>query len=75
MTSLFDAATKAVVIYASNEDRAWTSPHVRHRKFTDWIEANRADAVFMHQVPNAYPFDPENPDNTSFADFYIYAKR
>ena len=72
MNRLFDSATRAVIIYSSNRD-ARVETHVRHHRFTDWIEKNRSDAVFMHHIPNRYPFDPADPDGTSFADFYIYA--
>jgi hypothetical protein len=61
-----------VVIYASNEDRATAAPHVRHRKFSDWVARHRADFALEAHIPNAYPFDPADPVNTSFADFYVY---
>ena len=35
MQGLFELADRFVVIYASNTDLAWTSPHVRHRCFTE----------------------------------------
>ncbi len=72
MRRLFDAARKAVIIYASNEDKGWKDPHVRHRKFTDWIEKNRPDFIFMSRVPNRYPYDAKKPDDTSFSDHHIF---
>lgn len=74
MASLFEHAAKYVIIYASNEDRPTPDPHVRHRKFTDWIDDRCPDWMLTSVVPNAHPFDPARPDETSAADFYFYEK-
>jgi hypothetical protein len=71
MQRLFDAARRAVIIYASNEDRPEAS-HVRHRKFSRWVEENRREFNLREVIVNRYPFDPADTQNTSFADFYIY---
>lgn len=71
MNQLFDAADRAVVIYASDRDQ-YEAPHVRHRNFTSWIMANRADFVAGGIFPNKYPYDPAAPNDTSFADFHVY---
>jgi hypothetical protein len=72
MTSLFSASSRFVVIYASNKDERAAVPHVRHRRFTDWVASRRPDFTLKERVPNAYPFDELDPDNTSFADFYVF---
>jgi SAM-dependent methyltransferase len=73
MDALFMRAARLVVIYASNVDRAWSSAHVRHRRFSDYI-ANRFPAWRLRaHAPNLYPFDPARPDDTSFSDFFLYA--
>lgn len=72
MRSLFDAATRYVIVYASNDERKSDSPHVRHRKFTDWVEANTEAKMNQHE-PNRYPFDVSDLDNTSFADFFVFS--
>ena len=75
MQRLFASAEKFVAIYASNkDDRSTGTPHVRHREFTQWVEKNRADFKLTEIIPNRYPFDPKNADETSFADFYIYRR-
>lgn len=80
MTTLFRAATRFVIVYASNDEglnRLLGShvKHVRHRKFTDWIAANiAAPWRLMGFVPNIYPFSRHDQENTSFADFYIFSK-
>ncbi len=39
MGHLFAAAERFVVIYATNSYIRGTAPHVRHRRFTTWVEA------------------------------------
>ncbi|RXJ10928.1 methyltransferase domain-containing protein [Lelliottia nimipressuralis] len=80
MTTLFSAAERFVIIYASNNEElnallGGHVKHVRHRKFTDWIVKNMtAEWVLEDWVPNRYPFDVRKQDNTSFADFYIFRR-
>ncbi|MCV7211817.1 hypothetical protein H7J75_24685 [Mycolicibacterium canariasense] len=74
MRQLFDAATKFVIVYASNEDKPWSSPHVRHRQFTKWVERNRSDFGLIERIPNPYPYSEKDPENTSFADFFAFRK-
>lgn len=73
MDGLFAASRRFVVIYASNFDRR-DAAHVRHRRFTGWIEANRPDFKLIETVKNPYSFDPRNSDETSFADFFAYER-
>jgi SAM-dependent methyltransferase len=72
METLFDSANRVVVIYASNTDLAWNSPHVRHRRFTDYVQWNFPDWRLAAHCPNPYPFKADLPDDTSFADFFIF---
>ncbi len=37
---LFAASQRLVVIYSTNAEHRGTAPHVRHRHFTPWVEAN-----------------------------------
>ena len=74
MQNLFNSSNKYVCIYSSNIDMQW-APHVRHRKFTDWIDKYISNIWKIKKyIPNKYPFDPTKSDSTSFADFYIYEK-
>ncbi|MFY9988038.1 MAG: class I SAM-dependent methyltransferase [Chthoniobacterales bacterium] len=72
MRSLFAHAGKYIVIYSSNKTEPSGVPHVRHRRFTDWIKSNAPQWQQSHFVPNRYPEDPKRPDDTSFADFYFF---
>jgi SAM-dependent methyltransferase len=72
MSDLFDSARRLVVIYSSNCTDAQPAPHVRHRKFTDWIEQHRPNWVLSGVIRNKYPYVGRNEDETSFADFYFF---
>ena len=72
--TLFAKATRFVLIYASNTDASWPSAHVRHRRFTDHLAATELDWRLLAHLPNPYPFDPRRPDDTSFADFFVYGR-
>jgi hypothetical protein len=74
MRQLCDVATRFVIIYSSDLDARTALPHVRHRRFTDWLRQNRPEFQLVNEVPNPFPFDPEDPDNTSFADFYVFER-
>lgn len=74
MRRLFDAATRFVIIYSSNYDGGGTAVHVRHRCFTRWVEDKRPDFTLAGHIPNEFPFDEDDQDNTSFADFYIFER-
>jgi hypothetical protein len=73
MAQLFNSALRFVIIYSSNDD-ARPSSHVRHRRFTPWVESNAPEFSLIAVEPNPFPFEPSDPQNTSPADFYVYAR-
>jgi len=75
MRQLFGCARRFVIVYSSNTDQDWPFKHVRHRHFTQWVEQNEPDWCLQSTLKNAYPYDPGDPAHTSFADFYIFARR
>lgn len=75
MSNLFASAKRYVCIYASDFEERSTL-HVRHRKFTRWIEERLQEEWELFQVvKNKYPFSADDADNTSNADFYFYSRR
>lgn len=75
MKHLFNLSIQYVIIYAFDSDKHDNyAPHVKPRKFTDWIDSNILDFKLVEHLPNKFPFDKDNPKGTSFADFYIYQK-
>lgn len=73
MKNLFKYANNYVIIYSSNKDERFTS-HIKHRNFSKWINKNEPQWKLMEKIDNIYPYDINNPTQTTFADFYIYQK-
>ncbi len=74
MEDLFAHAWRYVVIYASDLDAGWPGRHVRHRRFTTHVARHFPDWRLAAVLPNPYPFDPQLPDETSFAAFHVYCR-
>jgi cyclopropane fatty-acyl-phospholipid synthase-like methyltransferase len=72
MKRLFAAGSDYVIIYSSNFDQS-TTFHVRHRKFSDWVEKNRPGFQLIQIEKNKYPYQGDN-ETGSLADFYVYKK-
>jgi len=66
---LFDSSEKFVIIYSSDcgENPLVQKPHVRHRKFTGWIEKNLPAWKLIKHIPNAC--ESSGPLSV---DFFIY---
>lgn len=72
MKHLFEAAKRYVVIYSSNAEINTPSAHEKRREFTSWIETKQPDFKLVAHIPNRFPYDPSNPENTSLSDFYFF---
>jgi SAM-dependent methyltransferase len=73
LDDLFACAERMVLIYASNINATPRDTHVRHRCFTDTIKFRFPDWRLAAMLPNRFQFDPTQPEQTSFADFYLFA--
>jgi SAM-dependent methyltransferase len=73
MALLFSSAKSFVIIYSSdtNEQLHSGQPHVKHRKFSDWVKTHITDWQLMAHIPNKYPYHG-NLHEGSWADFYMY---
>lgn len=77
MERLFAAAKRFVIIYSSDDpalNEKYGGGHVRHHEFTAWISVNAKNFKLKKKDVNKFPFNPNDPDNTSLADFYIFEK-
>jgi hypothetical protein len=72
MRQLFESAQRFVIVYSSNMECDWPYKHVRHRQFGNWVAQNKPEWRLKSTIKNPYPWDPADPQNTSFADFYIF---
>lgn len=75
MTTLFGASDRYVIIYASDSDEnhGEEAAHVRHRKFTRWIQEHVPGWHLIEHVPNRYPYRGDYRTG-SFADFFMYER-
>ena len=75
MRRLFESATRFVIVYSSNTDESLDTDatHVRHRKFTGWIETDAPGWTLARRIPNEFPYRGDHRKG-SFADFYIYRR-
>ena len=75
MTNLFNAASKWVMIYSTNDpEHENTAKHIKHRKFTDWIENERPEFALHDKLPGLYPYNG-NTNVSSPCDFYFYKRK
>lgn len=70
---LFSSSDNYVCIYSCNF-KLDHAEHVKCRKFTDYVENNYVEWKLIKIVTNRYPYTAEDPNNTSWSDFYFYKK-
>lgn len=81
MKQLFQS--KYVIIYSSDihnidfekKYNIKMAEHVKHRKFTEYIEKNYPQYDLISKIANKFPFNINNQNHTSFSDFYIYKRK
>ena len=75
MQTLFAVAAQHVVIYSSNTDEQQPGqpPHIRHRRFTEWVEANAPELSLANLIPNRYPYRGDYRTG-SWSEFFFYRK-
>jgi SAM-dependent methyltransferase len=69
---LFSSARKHVIVYSTNVDQRSTAPHVRHRRFTDWVARNAPEWALERTVVNPRRLEVQTEP---IADFYIFSRR
>lgn len=77
MKKLFGAGQQYVIVYSSNDDDHENNQdvaHVKHRKFTNWVNKNAPEFELIEHLPNPYPYNGNN-EVSSYADFYFFRKK
>lgn len=67
MNILWQSSRKAMIVYSSNNEMPSKANHVKHRKWTDWLE-NRFKGLYSSQLIT-HPYKDK-----SFSDVYIIEK-
>ena len=75
MQTLFRASNRYAIIYASDTDDNSDNQgsHVRHRKFTQWVQQNLPKWKLLEHLKNRYPYEGDYRRG-SFADFFMFEK-
>jgi hypothetical protein len=73
LRDLFLFSKRFVIIYSSDVDENWSAEHVRHRNFSKAISERYPEWRRVAIVPNIYPFDSQQQEQTSFSDFHIFS--
>jgi len=73
MRRLFASATRFVAIYSSDSESmpGPSAPHVRHRRYSDWIAAHAPAWALLEHVPNEFPYNGD-PLSSTFAEFRFF---
>jgi SAM-dependent methyltransferase len=74
MADLFERSADYVIIYSSDCDARPADRHVRHRLVSDYVRCSLPHWSLLARVPNAYPFNPLRPHDTSFSDFMVFGR-
>jgi SAM-dependent methyltransferase len=75
MHSLFTAAQRYVIIYASNsDDQRYNAQHFYQRQFAPWVESHFPNFLLKKVIKNDYPYNPAQENSGSLSNFYIYEK-
>lgn len=74
MYNLFMNSERYVCIYSSNYDLD-IGLHQKNRNFTEYIKHEFSEWRQIDFIKNKYPYDSNDPENTSMSDFYIYEHR
>ncbi len=73
MRRLFLSAERYVIVYSSNHEGEQPAAHVKHRRFTDWVEIYHPNFMLVRHIPNRWPL-VDDDQSQSFADFFIFEK-
>lgn len=76
MEQLFKSSLKWVIVYSSNSNGndSFQSIHVKHRRFTDWVQDYAPNFKLVQHVPNKYPSSVYG-EKGSFAEFFVFKKQ
>ena len=73
MRTLFSAADRFVIVFSTNvaDQTPLGRAHVRHRKFTDWVDDHAGEWVTFKTVENPLA---RKPGGRLLADFHMFAR-
>lgn len=81
---LFLSAKRFVVIYSCDSDDPSSGnlcthvrypPHVRPRRFTEYVEQHFPEWHLTRRVANRFPWHPQNRPDGSWSDFFVFCRQ
>lgn len=80
LSHLFSSSSRFVIIYSNNDEGGRpgvneSAGYVRFRDVLSDVERWQPGWVLVSAKPNRFPFSTLNPSNTSFADFFVFARK
>lgn len=63
-----------VIVYSSNGNFSVENVHTCNRVFTKWVERHASEWRLVKEIKNPFQWDPGNPEETSFSNFFIFRK-
>jgi Methyltransferase domain len=75
MRTLFQASNRYVAIYSSDSSNnaGMKGTHVKHRKFTRWIERNLPGWKLLYHIPNKHPYAGDYTTG-SWSELFVYER-
>lgn len=74
MTHLFSVSNRYVIVYSSNTEESGPAKHVRHRKFTDFVQRYLTEWHLQNHIKNNFQYDGTDEISSSVSDFYIFKR-
>jgi SAM-dependent methyltransferase len=74
MKRLFMSSSRYVVVYSYNFEKNYISKHEKGREFLRLVEDCYPEWSLVEVVKNPYPYDENDPNNTSQSDFFIFER-
>jgi len=74
MTNLFLSAERLVVIYSSDLAVASLAPHIRYRRFSEWIAVHATEWCLVKTEINPYSTTHAEDTSRTMASFFVYVK-
>ncbi|MFQ5696781.1 MAG: class I SAM-dependent methyltransferase [Myxococcota bacterium] len=75
MTHLFELGRRYVIIFSSDHEHnpLLRAPHIRHRRFSQWVRERRPGFRLLRVIPNRYPYQGDARSG-SYCDFHLYER-
>lgn len=75
MTNLFLSAKRLVIIYCNDIAMPSLAPHIRYRRFSEWITVQAPEWSLVKTETNPYSTTHAEDTSRTLASFFVYSRR